>query len=162
MDNYFYRIQHIQQRTDFDCGPAAIKMLARLFQQFPSWSFLDFYSGVNPINGTSFRGMYRALRAVSLTFKKINNFNELPLKIPYPILTLIPDKNDPTIAHYVIVTHLTQNYVFLHDSYYGPHRIKRKEFVKLLTKTGNWYGFIHPINKLVPIKKTYRLQKKDL
>jgi ABC-type bacteriocin/lantibiotic exporter with double-glycine peptidase domain len=132
------RLQYFEQKKDYDCGAAALKMvLAAYGHRVPLFKLLRQLRTTEK-NGTTRRGMARVARLYGLRVEahcdsSLAELRRLVRERGTAVVEyILPDFEG---AHYAVVSGFSAGRILLHDPTKGRYyKLAEKEFVK------RWYG----------------------
>lgn len=101
-------------------------------------------------NGTQYKDMNRVLKSMGLMRRRCKNLLEVAEAIEkgQPVLTLIPDPEEPGTYHYIIISGFMETLFslpkfYVTDPYYGEGEYDWLELEQQIKKAGNWVWAIN-------------------
>jgi len=147
-------MKYIQQLDETDCGAACLAMIASYFKSRISITRIREYAGTDK-NGTNLNGMIIAAKAIGLNSHALcGEKKHLTPDLPVPFIAhlRITDEGGE-LLHYVIVSRVTKNKVYVYD----PDPVRGKSSYTIDKFCEYWSGyciFLAPSNN-------FTLQKND-
>lgn len=131
-------VPYEQQKLDYMCGPRSMRMLLAFFGQDVALETLAQLAGTTQRDGTSRRGMVRALRTLNFDVNARHGADIQDLRRAVaqgiPPLIMYRDHTED-FGHCGVVVGVTPNHVVYHDPWHGPNqRTPHDEFER------RWYG----------------------
>ena len=122
-----HRLADIRQRTDYDCGLAAVRVLLRALRRRPSPDAMR-HLGTTAIDGTDPRAIEVCLRAHSLMVCSGSLHWDMlgPLSKKTPVLALVTSGG---IGHWVVVAGVENGFVYYQCPSNGHERLGRKAWI---------------------------------
>ncbi len=149
------RIKLIFQENSYDCGIACLLTIIKYYKSDASKDFLINASHTTK-DGTTMYGLMQAL--IKLGFKtyglngQVTDLNSKDT----PFICHIKISPKEELYHYVVISNITKNKIFVKDPSYGSKAFSKEEFSKITT---NNYLFIKTTPKVRKcIKKKYLLK----
>lgn len=154
----YLNVPRVFQGDDYSCGPACINMIANYFGiktkrgNYYSLPYIRKLCNVDKELGTNYRNMNAALKHFGLKRSRCKNIRDIKKSLDsrYPILTIAPDIEDRSSAHYIIIRGYKQELdgtesLLVADPFYTRYKADKKKLMKQLSLEDKWIWSIRPI-----------------
>lgn len=123
-----HRLPDIRQQAEYDCGPAAVRVLLRAIRKRPSPDAMR-HLGTTAIDGTDPRAIEVCLRAHGLMVNSGSLHWDLlgPVCRKMPVLTLVTRGG---VGHWVVVAGVENGTVHYQCPSNGPEKMGRRAWIR--------------------------------